>query len=239
VNIVIYSALFGNIDPLWSVPPIATKDATYILFTDRVRDEVGLWTNYSGNSEILPGTERLKVVNPTWEQRLVKPEMGNRRAARRLKVLAQEALPEADYSIWLDSNIRLRIAPKTALKWLGNKDIAVFKHPDRLGAFQEIAICKQWSKGNKEKLRRQGNAYLSAGMPFGWGLASTRSVIRKHTKRMQEFNNLWWEQLTKYSVRDQISFPYVCWRYGFGWSRIPGVATACVHYWYRPHQKGQ
>jgi hypothetical protein len=35
-------------------------------------------------------------------------------------------------------------------------------------------------------------------------------------------NEAWWEEMTRGSVRDQVSLPYVCWKAGLRWDVIPG-----------------
>ncbi len=235
MKIVVYSALFGNQDPLWSVPPTAQRNATYVLFTEKKRREVGLWTGFRGTPEILRGTNTIACPQPTWEQRIVKFPHGYRMSARYAKAMAHELLPEADFSIWVDSNIRLLIAPRRAIKWLRSRDFAGFKHPDRDCIYEEIKACKVLRKSSIAKLSSQRNAYKRAGMPKHRGLLSTRSFIRKHTPRIAELNELWWEELLKRSERDQVSLPFVCWKMGLKWSHIPGKATECTHYWFVPH----
>lgn len=235
MKIVVYSALFGDKDSLWSVPPVALQGATYVLFTEKSRKEVGLWTDFKGKPVVLFGTNTLRCPQPTWEQRIVEWPYDSRMSARYAKLMSHKLLPKYDYSIWIDSNIRLRIAPKKAIKWLSLGDFAAFKHPDRNCLFQEIEACLSFNKGNKKKLRAQQRAYREARMPKNWSLLSTRSVIRRNTDRVANLNELWWGELLKYSERDQVSLPLVCWRNGFTWSHIPGKALHCNHYWFVRH----
>ncbi len=235
MKIVVYSALFGATDPLWSVPPTAQRNATYVLFTEKKRKEVGLWTDFRGTPEILRGTNFTNCPQPTWEQRIVKWPYNYRRSARYAKLMPHKLLPDADYSIWVDSNLRLLIASRRAIKWLGSRDFAGFKHAHRNCVYKEIEACQQLRKSSKKKLWAQREAYLKAKMPRRWGLLSTRSVIRKHTAQVAKLNELWWEELLKHSERDQVSLPYICWKNGFKWSHIPGKDTDCSHYWFVKH----
>jgi len=33
-------------------------------------------------------------------------------------------------------------------------------------------------------------------------------IIRRHTKKIEQFNNAWWAEYCRFSVRDQLSFMY-------------------------------
>lgn len=239
MKVVVFSALFGSRDRLWSVPPVATSGASYILFTEKRRPEAGLWTqgvDGVGRPSILRGTGEVSPPVPTWEQRIVEVAYGNRGTARYYKTMAHEVLSEADISIWVDGNIRLLISPGEAVgKWLKGADLAVFKHPDRQCLFQEASVCTRWRKGDKERIAAQVSAYQEVGMPRDWGLASTRCVIRRHTERIARLNEMWWKEIRTYSVRDQISLSFTCWRANMHWEFIPGNATDHSKFWFVPH----
>lgn len=236
MRIVVYTALFGNKDRLWSVPPVSMRGATYVVFTERQRREVGLWSQGRNRPTILEGTGKTSSPVPTWEQRVVKITHDNRRTARYCKVMAHEVLPEFDISIWIDGNIRLLLPPREAVKrWLRKRDLAAFKHPDRQCLFQEAEACMEWRKGDKRRIATQVDAYQKAGMPRNWGLASTRCVIRRHTGQIVKLNEAWWKEIKMHSVRDQVSLPYVCWKARTRWGVIPGKALHHREFWWIPH----
>jgi hypothetical protein len=238
VKIVVYTALFGDKDKLWSVPPVAASGAKYVVFTEKPRREVGLWT-YSFSLEhpvILHGTGEVSPPNCTWEQRIVKVPFEARRTARYYKALVHKVLQRFEASIWVDGNIRLLIPPQVAVShWARESDLIVFKHPDRRCLFEEARICAEWRKGDVQRLGDQVKAYRKAGMPRAWGLASTRCVIRRHSKQMTELNEAWWSEIRTHSVRDQVSLPYVCWKLGARWGVIPGKAVRHKDFWFIPH----
>jgi hypothetical protein len=236
----VYTALFGDKDPLWSVPPIASPGVKYIVFTEKPRREVGLWThNFSlERSTILQGTGGVSPPNRFWEQHIVKVPFGNRRTARYYKIMAHKVLPRTDISIWVDGNFRMLLQPQRAVTyWLRGSNLAAFRHPDRKCLFEEAAICAEWRKGDTQKLGAQVRVYRKAGMPRGWGLASTRCVIRRHVKQISTLNEAWWTEIKMHSVRDQISLPYVCWRLGLRWGIIPGRAMHHKDFWFIFHNR--
>jgi hypothetical protein len=224
MNIVVYTALFGNIDPLWAAYP--DKSARYVAFTDTRRVEAPLPAQ--------PATAA------RWEQRLVKAEFGARRTARYYKTNAHLFFPEADVTIWLDANVRLRLpASQAVARWL-HHDLATCDHPQRHCLYAEAAECAALHKGDPAVLQGQAAAYRAWGMPEQWGLAETRVVVRRQTPAQAELNAAWWTHITRYSERDQVSLPFVCWQHGVTWDVIPGRVWSDKHpfFWHTRHAKG-
>jgi hypothetical protein len=246
VNIVVYTALFGDIDPLWSPLPVAMRGARWVAFTDRERRSQGLWTHEMAAKwpNVILDTHRAHS-NLGWEVRPVEKVRSNRGMARYHKIMSHLHFPDADATIWIDGNVRLRILPKQAIRnWLGKREMATFNHNDRCCLYDEAAFCVKKGKGSKIELQRQVRAYRNEGMPTKWGLAETKCLIRRNTARIAQFNEAWWSELQKFSRRDQVSFPYVCWKLGLRWGTIPGRAgeptfpgTLNLAFWHTKHQK--
>ena len=66
----------------------------------------------------------------------------------------------------------------------------------------------------KENILAQAEFYLRQNLPAESGLYELSTIIRKNTQVVREMEMMWWEQICKFSSRDQISFPYVLWRLG-------------------------
>jgi hypothetical protein len=225
MKIVVFTAIIGNIDPLYPALPNAKGSAEFVCFTDKPRQESGIW-EYDGLSEypVIKSVGHRPITQKTWRQEIVEAEYGNRLTARYYKLLPHRSFPDADVSIWVDGNVRLRVSPKTLVKNHLPKgfDLASFAHPDRACLYEEAEFCAKKGKGKKSDILEQTRYYREQGMPPGFGLVETKCVIRRHTQQMADFNELWWEQLSEYSVRDQISLPYVGWETGVKMSVIPG-----------------
>jgi len=248
MKVVVYTAVFGKIDRLWSPFPQAARDTQHVCFTDRPRCEVGHWTHLPGRKwpTIARGSEAAGVMHPLWEQRIMPMPYGPRKTARYYKILAHEHLPDADVTIWLDGNVRLLIMVKSVLEnYLTDADLATFDHPDRGCLYDEAAFCALKGKDSKQVLSRQATAYRKAGMPPGWGLAETKCVTRRNVAQVKQLNELWWQQIEKHSVRDQVGFPYACWKLGMKWKAIPGWAGPSSSkktneaFWFVKHTKGK
>jgi len=240
MRVVVYTALFGEADRLWSVPPSTAKGIKYVVFTEKPRREVGLWT-YSFGLErpvMLPGTEEMSSPTALWEQRIVKAPFNDRKSARYYKIMAHKALRgEADISIWVDANVRLLVHPLLAVKnWMSSSDLVVFKHTTRNCLFKEVQACLSLRKGNKDLVASQARAYKKAGMPRDRGLASTRCLVRRHTSKVAKLNESWWREIRAHSLRDQISLPFVCWRDKLQWKMIPGGVRFNKDFWFIWHR---
>ena len=216
-KVVVYTAVIGNIDRLWSVLP-GSNNVRHVAFVDSRKREVGLWGGKP--SHIMKNTVTAKAAR-TWEQIIVKPKWDARRTARHYKAVPHRYLPDADVWIWVDGNVRARKNPVVFVK-RHRSQLVTFKHWDRKCLYVEADFCAKIRKDSTKILQRQRNRYRKAGMPDNWGLAATRVVIRRNNKVIRDLNEAWWYEIENYSLRDQVSLPFVCWKAGIRWDVLPG-----------------
>ena len=132
----------------------------------------------------------------------------SRRNSRVPKILPHQFC-KAKYSIWIDGNIKLLVTPEFLVeKYLKDHDIAVFKHPIRDCIYDEAMICAKARLDDPEVIIRQVKQYEEEGFPKHRGQAECGVIIRRHTPKVEQLNNLWWSEYCTHSVRDQISFMY-------------------------------
>lgn len=238
MRIAVYTAIFGNIDRLWSVYPLAVGKADWICFSNRPLREVGLWAD-SSPPFVRMNTRGMDAL-PTWQVRQVEMPYSPRRTARHYKALPHYYLPDYDVWVWIDGNVRLLILPEQLVsKYLDGAELAIFKHPDRNCLYDEAEFCATRGKDRPKVLAKQTGRYQAEGMPKHWGLPETRCVIRRNTEQIVKLNEAWWREIERYSVRDQVSIPYVCWKLGFRWKVIPGrcwVKNTHRHFYYVRHR---
>ena len=59
------------------------------------------------------------------------------------------------------------------------------------------------------------NNYVKENFPHKLGLVESNVMIRKHNKNESiELMEKWWNEINKYSHRDQLSFNYLLWKTG-------------------------
>ena len=145
----------------------------------------------------------------------------NRYACREYKIRAAKFFPEFDYSIWHDGSLRQKSDLRHLIEIVEDADIASYLHTHRNDLNEEMLMCIKLNKYFPKTLRKQVRDYQSKGC-FNGLLFETGVLVRKHNMNMLEFGEMWWNELLKYSIRDQISFPYVLWKTGTQCKIIPG-----------------
>lgn len=171
-----------------------------------------------GNAQWLAYTN---LESKTWETRtppfLFKDDRRNSRAPKILSHLYSDT----EYSIWIDGNMSLLKPPEKIIKrYLGDHDLAVFQHPKRDCIYDEAMRCAKANLDEPETIIEQVSRYEKTGYAKHKGLCECGVLIRRHTKKVIEFNNYWWSEYTRGSVRDQISFMYSVERVGLRINKI-------------------
>jgi hypothetical protein len=153
-------------------------------------------------------TDATVKQNSGWIQRPARNVFSSpRRNARLIKVLIHQFV-NTEYSIWIDGNVSLRIDPSALISdWMSGVDLASFAHSSRNCTYEEARVCSVRNLDDPKTIGEQMSKYREIIKP-NQGLAETTVVIRRHNKKIEEFNNAWWSELCRYSVRDQLSFAF-------------------------------
>jgi len=130
--------------------------------------------------------------------------------------------PVCDYSLWIDGNT----FPKFNIDYyidnfLNEHDMCVFKHPIRDCIYDEAEACSILSLDDSSIIKSQMDKYRKENYPSHNGLAATTYVLRRHTHKILEFNDLWWTEINNGSIRDQLSFDYCCWKLDIKYNTFP------------------
>jgi len=123
---------------------------------------------------------------------------------------------DCDISILVSCEVKVKVPYEQLVKeWLGNADIAIFKHPWRDCVHEEIkaAECRMKRADELAILREQGDYYKRIGVPEHLGLCETAIIIRRHTPKVNHFCESWWAEMCRWSYRDQCSFNKVLMEY--------------------------
>jgi hypothetical protein len=98
---------------------------------------------------------------------------------------------------------------------LQDYDIAVFHHPWRKCIYEEHEEAKKRLEPKyKPLIDEQISKYRGDAMPAGFGLAECGVILSRANDVTREFFERWWSEISRYSSRDQVSFPYVWWKMG-------------------------
>ena len=217
---IVYTAIFGDVSDKLRIRPKQSADVAFFSFLDEKRLRKYKFFNIS----------KWKVYEAQFKNENL------RRQARAHKVLAHKVFNNCRYSLWIDGCLKLvdRNVNGIMEKHLKNADICVFKHRRRNCIYEEVNACIEQKKDDKSTMINQVTKYLEEGYPANNGLAETTALLRRHNKATAEFNEMWWEEIKKGSLRDQLSFNYTAWKLGINYDIFPGNSISNPYFkWFR------
>ncbi|PUZ36841.1 hypothetical protein GQ55_9G069600 [Panicum hallii var. hallii] len=222
-KVVVATCAFGGGDDLHQ--PIgmtenSIRKVCYVAFWDEVtcasQEEEG---NKIGEDNMI-GLWRIILVSdlPFSDQRL---------NGKIPKLISHRLFPMARYSIWVDSKSQFRRDPLgvlEALLWRSNSSLALSEHGARSSLYDEAKAIVKKHKATPEEVEVQLDQYRQDGIPdekrFNGkkALAEASVIVRDHAPSTNLFMCLWFNEVVRFTSRDQLSFPYVLRRL-----RPPGV----------------
>lgn len=204
-KIVVYTCITNKYD--WLLPPLSTpSNVDYVCYTDSYKRNKSGW-------EVRPIPEKLSSL----PHNLVN---------RYFKFFPHKFFSNYEWSIYIDGNLRILTDLSTIVDELYREGglVGCPDHPDRSTIIEEVPVCKSLGKFSTADLQiidAQIDNYLADGMPESQPLTENNFIVRKHSDpKVQELMGLWWDNLEKYTNRDQISFPYVVWKSGLPLKRL-------------------
>lgn len=199
-RIAVVTAITGAKDPL-APPTRRFEGVDFILFSDDPAAAVEGW-------DVRP--------IPEWSS---DPDRAPRRHARAVKVLTSLLVPGYDAYVWHDGTHEVLADPHEMVRRFLEESavpFATFAHKERSCVYEEAKAVLGVKLDSKDNVARQMRDYRGAGYPSGHGLLETPVVLRKACAETTAVELAWWEQICRYSSRDQLSLPFVAWRLGIG-----------------------
>lgn len=148
------------------------------------------------------------LKNDVWEIIPMRPTMSNKMSARYLKILGHSEEEQSiwvDASFWIDTNLD---------DWWAKYFKAPFsapKHPLRDDCDEEILACILSQNCDLKTLQAQREAYKD--VPRHNGIITSGILMR--TPEAKELCQAWWDELCKWSTRDQVAFAKVSQNFEF------------------------
>ncbi|KAF3943010.1 hypothetical protein CMV_030393 [Castanea mollissima] len=218
-HIAVSSCIFGNSDRLRTptgktVTRLSRKNVCFVMFMD----EVTLNT-LSSEGQVPDRTGFIGL----WKVVVVKnlPYSDMRRVGKIPKLLPHRLFPSARYSIWLDSKLRLQLDPLLILEyflWRKGHEYAISNHYDRHCVWEEVAQNKKLNKYNHSVIDEQFAFYQADGLKrfnasdpnklLPSNVPEGSFIIRAHTPMSNLFSCLWFNEVERFTPRDQLSFAY-------------------------------
>lgn len=138
---------------------------------------------------------------------------GPRRRARRFKILLGPMLVPGPVSVWVDSRFEVqpefrRLEPRIE-KLRPNQTLA-FLHSDRKTLFDEADAVIEQGKADRQTTIDQVAHYYGTGFG-GRPVTATGLLIRRSTIEQIGHAERWWQEVDRWTLRDQLSFDYAAW----------------------------
>lgn len=189
---VLYTAIFGR-EGRFNIPNISIPDVDRFCFTD-----LDVKSRFYQIKEM-----NLNQLLPVMRQRWVKI------------CIPHEIFNNYEYSVYVDCKRPYSVDFDYLLDCMeADSDIATRRHRRRSCVYDEGEFVIKIKKDVKAVVSKQLDFYRSQNYPAHNGLHASGLLFRRHTEKMKEFSERWWNQVEKFSHRDQISLPYVGWKYG-------------------------
>lgn len=205
-KIAIYTCMIGNYDRIHE-PLFKPDNVDYIIVTDGHSPSSDIWKGIDINS--------IKGV----------PLLDASRISRYIKLHPHLFLPEYDYSIYIDANIKTVGDMRYLIYLLNQYGFIANIHRHRDCIYEEIKSCIRLKKDNPQIMRKQIDSYQNTGMPGHYGLIEANLMVRDHhNPACIEIMEKWWEEIAKHSGRDQLSLPFVLWKMGIPVSEIGKIS---------------
>ncbi|KAK9092555.1 hypothetical protein Syun_027466 [Stephania yunnanensis] len=214
-GIVVVSAIFENIDEIQqpkNISEIAKKNVGFYMFVDK-ETESSLKKSNAMDSKKRIGLWRVVVIHNL-------PYFDARRNGKVPKLLLHRLFPNVRYSIWIDGKLELLVDPYQILErflWRKNVTFAISRHYKRFDVFEEGEANKAARKYRNESIdfqiefyRREGlTPYSEAKLPITSDVPEGCAIIREHVPISNLFSCLWFNEVDRFTSRDQISFSTV------------------------------
>lgn len=214
-GVVVASAIFGNFDEInepKNTSDYARQTACFLMFVDEVTEKYLRSSGKLGISKKI-GLWRIIVARNL-------PYTDPRRSGKIPKLLLHRMVPNARYSIWLDGKLELVVDPYQILErflWRKNATFAISKHYRRFDVFVEAEANKAAAKYDNASIdsqiefyKKEGlTPYTEAKLPLISDVPEGCVIVREHIPISNLFTCLWFNEVDRFTSRDQISFSTV------------------------------
>lgn len=201
-KIAVYSCIVGSYDRL--VEPVYVEPGVdYLMFTDQA----------------IPSTSSWKKIDITQLDEYA--DLSGAMMNRKIKIMQCKVLEEYDYTIYIDGNIEVVSGVSPIIAQMGKSFFGVHFHRRRDCIYDEVVSVKHLKRITGEEMDRQMEAYKREGFPPHYGMYENSILVRCNRDiETLDLMKAWWDEYCQYPTRDQLSLPYVIWKYKYNKERI-------------------
>ena len=192
----VYTAVYGNYDVI-EEPMYVNPKLDYFAFTDGDLPVDSVW-----NKVEISQYPQLK-------------DLDNYHRAKYIKMFPYEFLQDYDFSIWVDGNVNL-IADTYPLAIMSKgSPMATYSNPIHDCIYTEARYMIFQGRLPADGAKIQMSDYRQAGFSEHLGMREFSIIYRDHSnKECYDLMKEWWEHVNKYTMRDQLSLPFILWKNG-------------------------
>ena len=201
----VYTCVFAGYDRIY--PPVTVESGIdYVVITDDASLRVSGWQTF--------------LVDST---KFATPKSGN----LYYRALSHRLFLGYDASLYVDGNVRVKglIRPLIYEFLCSGSAIGAYHHPLRNTVASEVEVCVSSGKVYNSTVALSELAdYIERGFTDDQGLVETTILLKNHSAAdLDEGMSLWASLYSTYLTRDQFSVPFVLWKTGMTWHRLPGT----------------
>lgn len=202
-KICVYTCITGNYDDLKEVK-IKEDNIDYICFTN--------------NKELTSNSWKIIYIEDN--------SLDNHYLSRKIKMLGHPYIDKNyNLSIWIDASIIFKKSVNEFLNQYFDYQhdlLAACKHNARNSIKEEAQECIRLVKDKKEIIEKQLELYETEKFPDNLGLLEMTLIVKRHNNKLvKKTMELWFDMISKYSKRDQLSFMYCLYKTKLPFKEIP------------------
>lgn len=193
---VVYTAVFGGYDQI-EEPMFVNPNLEYYAFTDADIPENSVWKKFDLSKFL-----HLKGLD-------------NYHLAKYIKMFPYEFFPEYDFSIWIDGNVALVADTYPIAIMSQGSPMATYANPIHDCIYTEATYMVFQGRLPKDGATIQLDGYRREGFPEHFGMREFSIIYRDHScSECYDLMKTWWKHVNKYTMRDQLSLPFILWKDG-------------------------
>lgn len=189
----VYTVITGDYDKLWD-PTVINPNWDYYLFTDAPEKfDSKIW-------KIVP-IDNPEGLSPVLLQ-------------RKVKIMPYVFLADYDYTIYVDGKLRIDGDLQKYIDIYAKKcSMLCIPHPSRQKLEEEAEAIILLNKSTSEKILKQIGHYRKEGYSDQRIMPETCLLVRSNRdERLIKTMRDWWEEILRWTHRDQLSIGYCCWK---------------------------
>ncbi|KAL7142684.1 hypothetical protein ABFS83_08G140200 [Erythranthe nasuta] len=214
-GVVVASAVFGAFDLIRQPKNISEYSKRNVCFHMFVDEET---EGFLRNSSLVGSDNKVGL----WRIIVVRnlPYSDPRRNGKVPKLLLHRLFPKTRYSLWVDAKLELVVDPIQILErflWRKNASFAISRHYKRFDVFVEAEANKAAAKYDNASIDFQIDFYKNEGLtpysveklPITSDVPEGCVIVKEHIPIANLFTCLWFNEVDRFTSRDQISFSTV------------------------------